>query len=141
MGSMTYSPDYTARNSKRGERPVQTQNALARYEPSALEFQRTADRAERLRNAKALRMSARMDESFDADTSGDPFRCGVNGLKNRLLNIREAREVFVLHRDDATFGGMLEGLLLFKVITPFQHKWLRSLRDNAYSLRLQELSQ
>ena len=130
-------PQYTARNSKRNE---PTTRALMRYEPSALATRREEDYKERLRKARSLRLSARLDESFEADTSGDPFRAGTNGLKNRLLNIREAREIFVLHRDDSTFGGMLEGLLLFKVITPVQHRALRGLRDNAYQLRFQELS-
>ncbi|MBX9754783.1 MAG: hypothetical protein K2X80_08520 [Pseudomonadaceae bacterium] len=126
-------PRYTARNSK-----PETVAAIQRY--ASPEIARRAEDKQRLvQQAKALRIAARLDESFDAETSGDPFRAGVNLLKNRLLCVREACEIFALHRADSAVNGIIEGLRMFKVIKPEQWRALIKLRDNAYNYRLKEL--
>jgi hypothetical protein len=126
-------PNYTARNSK-----PQTVEALTRYADPAIAL-RVDKRNEQIREARALRLSYRLDETYEADTSGDPFRAGVNLLKNRLLCIREACEIFELHRADSAVNGITEGLRMFRVITPEQWRFLIALRNNAYELRLAEL--
>jgi hypothetical protein len=126
-------PNYTARNSK-----PQTVEALTRYADPAI-AKRADDMQRRIQAAKALRFASRINESWEADTSGDPFRAGVNLLKNRLLCIREACEIFELHRADSAVNGITEGLRMFRVITPEQWRFLIALRNNAYELRLAEL--
>ena len=124
---------YTARNS-----PADRSAPRARGIDPAI-AKRTEDKQRRVQAAMALRIANRINESWEADTSGDPFRAGCDLLKLRLLCVREAHEVFYLHRVDSALNGIIEGLRMFKVITPEQWRGLIALRNNAYELRLAEL--
>ena len=132
-----YGPTYTARNSERlGSQAAQ--KFLAKHSNPSI-TKRAADKAAAINHARALRMSARMDESFDADISGDAFRSGINSMKLRLLSIREAANEILLHGADTDMRGLIHGARMFQAITVEQYRLLLQLRDSAYNCRIKEL--